>query len=223
MNEDSNVSSQSVDQHPEVEPEKQSQPSVWDDHLLQYNPSFTLGHPYLQGQWRAYQDDKRKHMLKSIAITVFLVALALGSTQLMFYFMYYIVPALCLGYGIFSLRKWNKKNVQLAAREELLRAASGSLQEHKAAIVQYSVEEIGQTKMNVTQRGAPNARLVVEGGTSVPKYCGSWRICNWHTLSESDRLGLHSEYRSYITGKVWHGTDRSFALLTDNGTVLWFV
>jgi hypothetical protein len=213
----------SVDDRPESENENPEQASFWADHLLQFNRSFALGHPYLQGQWGQYQADKRAHIIKSLLTAIALIAVGVCSTRLMFYWLYYIVPIVCIGYGFFSLRKWNKKNAQLSAREKELTAASEVLRDGTTALVQYSVEDIGQSKMHVLKNAVPYCRILIEGATSVPKYCGSWPIRNWRRLSESDELTLQSDYRSYSTGKVWHAVDKSFALLTDTGTVLWFV
>ena len=136
----------------------------------------------------------------------------------MFFFLYVIIPIVCVGYGIYSLNKWKKKNAELVLREKLLNAASRSLQENNTSVAQYSIEEIGQGKMEVISRCVPTARILLQGATSVPKYCGSWQICNWQRLTESERAGLHTEYKSYISGKVWHSIDQSFALLTDTGS-----
>jgi hypothetical protein len=64
---------------------------------------------------------------------------------------------------------------------------------------------------------------MVEGGNSVPKFCGSWPVRNWRILAEADRFSLHNEYKSFSHGKVIHGVDQCYALLTDTGVILWFV
>lgn len=227
------VDSQSVNESSAVEPppeaeqdqEHEEAGNFWADHLLQYNPSFTLGHPYLHGQWGTYQADKRQHILKSSLVAILLVGLILLSPRLgiSYFWLYYLIPALCIAYGIFSMRKFKRKNAELSVKERKLKAASQAIKENCSSLVQYSVEDIGQNKMGVLKNAVPNCRVVVEGGKWVPKYCGSWPIENWRALTESDRLGLHTEYRYYVTGKTWHSVDQCFALLTDSGTVLWLV
>ncbi len=224
-NQSVNESSAVEEQPSDAIDEPEARTDFWADHLLHYNPSFTLGHPYLHGQWGALQTDKRQHIIKSTLVGLLLVGLVLLSPRLgvSIYWLYYLVPALCIAYGIFSMRKFKRKNAELSEREQRLKAASLAIKGNCGSPVQYSVEDIGQNKMGVLKNAVPNCRVVVEGGKWVPKYCGSWPIENWRALTESDRLSLHTEYRYYVTGKTWHSVDHCFALLTDSGTVLWFV
>jgi hypothetical protein len=185
---------------------------------IEFNPGFTLGHPYLQAQWRDYEKAAKMHKVKAAVVIAVLIATAVLSINLF----YHLIPLFCLGFGAYKYRRWRKQAGELDARGKMLRSASWAVRDQTTADVKYTVEDHTPDPVPCVTSSNPNARIMVDGN-SVPKYCGSWRIKNWKALTEGERIDLHSDHRTYSRGMVYHGTTHSYAMVTDTGVTLWFV
>lgn len=193
------------------------------DELLKFDNSCMLGHLYLQIEWKVFEKNQRAFYLQ---LFVEIAALACGAILGSFVVFHFVIPVVFLIFAIMRYAKWRQKIALLEARGKLLRAASWALRDNPPTHVKYSVEDLSSDDSIARATSStlvPNARIMMDGGNSVPAYCGSCPIKNWRALSDADRSKLPCGFKTYCHGKLYHDSRHSFVILTDAGVVLWFV